>query len=131
MWEALEFQDENFLWTCIAFMGGISGNQQAPCGAVSASAVLLGLMHRCPLGEKQAAKQARLNIRQYADGLVTNFEDKFGSIVCRDLVGVNFKEPGGYQRFLESGIWREKCEMYVAFVIEKLYAMDEKRPTTS
>jgi len=128
MWEALELQDENLLWTCIAFFGGLAGNQQAPCGAVLASAVLLGLMHRCPLSEKQAAKQARLNIRQDADELVTSFEYKFGSIVCRDLVGVNFKEPGGYQRFLGSGIWREKCEKYVAFVIEKLYELDEKRP---
>ena len=55
MWETYELGNEDLLWSCIAFNGGIGGQQQAPCGAVSAAAVCLGLRHSCPLTEKQQA----------------------------------------------------------------------------
>ena len=115
------------LWSCTAFNGGIGGQQQAPCGAVSASTVCLGLRHRCSLAEKERAKQARLDARQDASELVRSFTEKFGTIICRDLVGLDFSKEGAYRQFLESGIWKEKCDNYVQFVIEKLYELDERR----
>jgi len=126
MWEAYELGDEDLLWSGVAFNGGIGGQQQAPCGAVSASAVCLGLHHRCSLAEKEKAQQARLDARQGASELVRSFDEKFGSIICRELLGLDFSQPGAYQQFLESGIWKEKCENYVQFAIEKLYELDER-----
>jgi glutaredoxin 3 len=127
MWEAYGLGNEDFLWSCIAFTGGIGGQQQAPCGAIPAGAVCLGLHHRCSLEDKQKAKQSRLNARQDASELVKSFVQKFGTITCLDLVGTDFSKPGGYQQFLESGAWQEKCNSYVQFVIEKLYELDEKQ----
>jgi C_GCAxxG_C_C family probable redox protein len=127
MWEAYGLGNEDLLWSCIALNGGIGGQQQAPCGAIPAGAVCLGLHHRCPLEEKQKAKQARLNARRDASELVKSFTEKFGSISCLDLVGIDFSKPGAYQEFLESGVWKEKCNNYVQFIIEKLYELDEKR----
>ena len=127
MWETYQLGDEDMLWSCTAFNGGIGGQQQAPCGAVSASTVCLGLRHRCSLAEKEKAKQARLDARQDASELVRSFTEKFGTIICRDLVGLDFSKPGAYRQFLESGIWKEKCDNYVQFVIEKLYELDERR----
>jgi glutaredoxin 3 len=127
MWEAYGLGNEDLLWSCTAFNAGIGGQQQAPCGAISAGAVCLGLHHRCSPKEKQKAKQARLDARQDASELVRSFAERFGTIICLDLVGINFSKPGEYQQFLESGIWKEKCDSYVQFVIEKLYELDEKR----
>jgi C_GCAxxG_C_C family probable redox protein len=127
MWESYGLENEDILWTCIAFNGGIAGQQAAPCGAVSASIVCLGLRHSCPLVEKQRAKQERLDAREDAGELVKSFTEKFGAITCRDLVGLDFSKPEVYRQFLESGIWKDKCEKYVQFVIEKLYELDEKR----
>ena len=127
MWEAYGLGNEDLLWSCIAFNAGIGGQQQAPCGAVTAGAVCLGLRHRCSSEEKQKAKQARLDARQDAHELVRDFTQRFGTIICLDLVGTDFSKPGGYQQFLESGAWKEKCDSYVQFVIEKLYELDEKR----
>jgi C_GCAxxG_C_C family probable redox protein len=126
MWETYELGNEDLLWSGIAFNGGIGGQQQAPCGAVSTAAICLGLRHRSYATDKQKAKQARLDARQHAGELIKSFIEKFGSIVCLDLVGIDFSEPGGYQRFQESGIWQEKCDHYVQFVIEKLYELDTK-----
>lgn len=127
MWEAYELGNEDFLWSCIAFTGGIAGQQQAPCGAISASVVCLGLHHRCSLADKQRAKQSRLDARQDANKLVGAFTEKFGSIICRDLVGLDFSKPEEYRQFQELNIAKEKCDKFVQFVIEKLYEFDEKQ----
>ncbi|HIE17939.1 MAG TPA: hypothetical protein EYP71_07075 [Dehalococcoidia bacterium] len=126
MWETYGLGNEELLWTGIAFTGGIGGQQQAPCGALSAAVICLGLRHRPPPGDKQKAKQARHTARQDAAEVVRSFTEKFGTINCLDLVGIDFSKPGGYQEFLESGIWKEKCDHYVQFIIEKLYEMDER-----
>ena len=130
MWEAYELGNEDLLWAGTAFNGGIGGQQQAPCGAIPSGAVCLGLRHRCPPEDKQKAKQARLDARQDASELVSSFAKKFGAINCIDLLGIDFSNPGGYQKFQESGISKDKCDNYVQFVIEKLYELDERRRVT-
>jgi C_GCAxxG_C_C family probable redox protein len=127
MWEAYGLENEDILWTCVAFLGGVAGEQSGPCGAVSASAVCLGLRHRCPLADKQRAKHERFSARGEAGQLVQSFKERFGTIACLDLVGVDFSQPGEYHRFQEEDIWKDKCHRYVEFVIEKLYELDEKR----
>jgi C_GCAxxG_C_C family probable redox protein len=126
MWEAYGLENKDLLWSGIAFNGGIGGQQQAPCGAISAAAICLGLRHSNYATDKQKTKQARLNARQQANELIGSFSQKFGSIACLDLVGIDFSEPGSYQRFLESGVWQEKCDNFVQFAIETLYELDTK-----
>jgi len=127
MWEAYELGNEDLLWSAVAFNGGIGGQQQAPCGAVSASAVCLGLRHRCSLADKDRANEARLAARREASEVVRSFAQEFGSIICRDLLGLDLSNPEERRQFAESGIWREKCDKYVQFVIGKLYELDERR----
>ncbi len=126
MWEAYELDNEDMLWAGTAFSGGIGGQQQAPCGAVSSSAVCLGLRHRCPLAEKDRAEQARLDARQDASELVRSFTEKFGTIICRDLLGLDLSNPEARRHFIESGIWKEKCDNYILFALEKLYELDDR-----
>ena len=126
MWETYELGDEDMLWACITFIGGIGGQQQAPCGAVSASAVCLGLRHRCSLSDKQRAKQARNEARQQASELVSSFVEKFGTITCRDLIGLDLSTPEAQKFFAESGITKDKCDKFVQFAIEKLYEFDRE-----
>jgi len=129
MWEVYGLDNEDFLWSCIAFMGGISGQQQAPCGAVSASAVCLGLRHRCSLSDKEKAKASRTVIRYNASRLVRDFQERFGDITCAGLLGIDFTKPGAYQVFRESGVWKEKCNRYIEFIVEKLYELEDGKGT--
>ena len=126
MWEAYDLGNEDTLWAGTTFLGGIGGQQQAPCGVVSAAAVCLGLLNRCPLDDEQKTQQARNKARQDAGEIVTSFRERFGTIFCRDLVGLDFSQPGAYRQFLQSGIWKEKCDHYVQFTIEKLYELDAR-----
>ncbi|MBI5063437.1 MAG: C_GCAxxG_C_C family protein [Desulfatitalea sp.] len=129
MWQAYGMENEDFLWAGIPFLSGISGQQQAPCGAVSAAAVALGLRHRCSLNDKRADKQAREAIRVSSSRLVKEFAQQFGTITCRELLAIDFSKEGEYKRFRESGIWKEKCERYVQYVIERLYAFEDEPGT--
>lgn len=129
MWDVYDLGNEDFLWSCIAFMGGISGEQQAPCGAVSASAVCLGLRHRCSLSDKEKAKQSRTIVRNNSSKLVRDFQEKFGDITCAGLLGIDFSKPDAYQEFRESGVWKDKCNKYIEFIVEKLYEFEDGKGT--
>ena len=127
MWEAYDLGNEDFLWAGVPFLGGIGGYQNAPCGVVSAAAVLIGLRHRCPLSDKERAKQARHAVRTSSANIVTEFNRQFGDITCRGLIGMDFSKPGEYLKFLDSGVWKDKCVKYVEFMIEKLYALEDRQ----
>ena len=127
MWEAYDLGNEDFLWAGIPFLGGIGGFQNAPCGVVSASALCLGLRHRCSLSDKEKTKQARHAIRALSAKIVTEFNQHFGDINCLGLIKMDFSKPGEYQKFLESGIWKDKCVKYVEFMIDKLYELETDR----
>ena len=125
MWEAYDMQDESYLWAGIPFMGGISGENKATCGAVSAAALAIGLHHRCSLEDKKEAKEARNKIRDLSKNLVKEFREKFGHVTCQELLGIDFLKPGAYLKFRASGVAEKKCIPYVNFLIEKLYAIEK------
>ena len=123
MWEAEELGPEEVLWSSTAFNGGIAGQQKAPCGAVSAAAVCLGLRHRCPTDDSERANQAREAARRDANLYVRRFLDEFGAVACGELLGFDFGNAEAAQRFREAEMWREKCDNYVKFAIRELYAL--------
>ena len=108
-------------------MGGIAGQQQAPCGVVSASAIVLGLKYRCSIADEEKAKSARGKSRAEAQELVKRFTDTFDAISCDKLVGVDFSDPDEAKRFNDSGGFRNKCDKFVTFVIEKLYDFEQRK----
>ena len=126
MWEAYGLDNEDLLWSGTAFFGGIAGYQKAPCGAISASAICLGLRHICSLDDEEKAKQAREDARQKAGELVQSFTEKFDSIICQELLGVDLSDPEAARQFFESGMGEKKCNTYVQWVVEKLYELDEQ-----
>ena len=123
MWESEGLGNEDSLWASINFYGGISGQQEAPCGVVSSAAVCLGLRYRCPVEDKERAKQARINTRRDASEFVQGFKENFGDITCLGLLGVSFSDTERYQKLRESGAQQGKCDSYLIYAIEKLYEL--------
>jgi C_GCAxxG_C_C family probable redox protein len=124
MWEATELGNEELLWAATTFNGGIAGQQEAVCGTVSASAVYLGLRYRCSVVDKQLADVARRTARKDARKLVDSFKDYFGTIICKQLLAVDFSDTEKVQRFRDSGEWQQKCNMFAQFIITKLYELE-------
>ncbi|OGO00656.1 MAG: hypothetical protein A2Y58_05180 [Chloroflexi bacterium RBG_13_51_52] len=127
MWEAYGLKNRDFLWAGTTFRGGIAGQQQAPCGAVSASALALGFRHRRSTADKEKAEKARSAAYEDAAELVKSFEEKFGAITCIGLLGVDFRDEEAMKQAKESKILEKKCHAQVQFAIEKLYEIEKRR----
>ena len=127
MWETYGLEDEDLLWPSAALFGGIAGQQQATCGAASSSAVCLGIRLRQPLNDEAAVKQARLDIEREAAEFVRDFSNRFGTLVCRDLVGLDLSDPDVRRRFLSQNLGKDTCDRFVSFAVEKLYELEKKR----
>ncbi len=120
-------KNKDFLWAGTAFQGGIAGEQQAPCGAISGATIALGLRHRTDTDDKDKARKARNNAREEAAELVRSFEKKFGTITCVGLLGVYFKDEEAVKQAREAGLFEGKCDNYAQFVVEKLYELEGRR----
>ncbi len=72
-------------------------------------------------------KQARLDIEREAAELVRDFTKRFGTLVCRDLVGLDLSDPEVRRRFQAQNLSKDTCDKFVSLVIEKLYQLEEKR----
>lgn len=127
MWEAYGLENEDFLWASAAFRGGIAGHQQATCGAVGSAAVCLGLRHRGPLSDREKAEPVLEEVNREVGEVVRSFADKYGSVNCIELVGVDLSDEASRDRARESGLFEEKCHKYVQYVVEKLYELEDKR----
>jgi hypothetical protein len=119
--------DENLFWAGFALYGGIAGQQRATCGAVAASAVYLGLRHRMPLTDKEKVAKERKIIEKEANGLAKEFIEQFGSTLCIELVKLDLSIPGNWKKYEDENISARTCDLFVGFVIEKIYKLEEGR----
>jgi hypothetical protein len=127
MWETYGFDNEDLLWPSTALFGGIAGQQQATCGAATSGAVCLGLRLRQPLADEPAVKRARSDIEREAAGMAREFTQRFGTLVCRDLVGLDLSDPEVRRRFQTQNLSKDTCDRFVSFVIDKLYQLEATR----
>ena len=98
------------------FGGGITRMGQV-CGALSGSAISLGLRDRClGLSWPDGASPDTEKLQQ----LFRQFEAEFGALTCRELVGYVTDTPEGYDTFRAGGKY-VSCEGYVSWACDHLY----------
>lgn len=128
MHKAYGLDDDAMLWAGTTFFGGISGHQDGVCGAVSGIGIALGLRYRENSGDSEKAQQARETAIQKTGEIVRQFKKRFGTIVCIDLVGVDFSDPEAAKRHFENppcGI-TDTCSDFVKFAVETMIELDEQ-----
>jgi len=77
--------DEKTVFQMIEGFGAGMGCMDGPCGAVSAAVLLAGLKSSDGQLETPASKGKTY---QYTKKIVSDFEEKCGSLVCKELKGV-------------------------------------------
>ncbi len=93
------------------FGGGIAGSK-GTCGAVTAMVMLVGLENADGNVQRPATKQQTYKI---AKGLMDQFEEKNGSIICRELKGI---ETGEILRSCD-GCINDAIEIFCKYIDEK------------
>lgn len=109
-----------------AYGGGIARSGDT-CGAVSGALMVIGLAHGKAAPGDEAAKE-----RTYAltRELWKRFRTRQGSLLCKELIGVDIGTPEGHRSALESGVFREKCPVFVRCAAEILGDLLDCRQST-
>jgi C_GCAxxG_C_C family probable redox protein len=100
----------------MALNGGVASGG-GPCGAVSGAALAVGLLAGRRIDDHRAAKSAA---RDLIAGLMDDFREAYGSVDCRDLIGIDLRAPGAHGAFLRSLAWRDRCMPQIEFAITRL-----------
>lgn len=99
-----------------AFGAGIAYSQQT-CGAVAGAIMVLGLYN----GTKQPELRVRTTESYNAAKVFLNkFAAKNGTVNCRELLGVDITSQKGLEHARESGIFLNRCTVFISDAIEIL-----------
>jgi C_GCAxxG_C_C family probable redox protein len=99
-----------------AFGGGISrmGNI---CGAVTGAFMVTGLKYGSVRPDDIAAKDKNYEMgREFAH----RFQSRHGSILCRELLGIDISNPEGHLLAKKKGLFTSLCPLFVKGSVEIL-----------
>ena len=100
--------------------GGGMGRMAGTCGAVTGAYMVIGLVHSMTKkGDLQQKELSYETIREFAE----KFKGRNGTLVCRELMGVDVSTPEGFAESKEKKIARTVCPKYVRDAAEILEEM--------
>ena len=100
----------------VAYSGGI-------CGALSGAALAIGMLAGQRIDDHKRAKRVARGI---IARLMDEFQEAYGSVDCRDLIGQDIRDEAEHRSFIESGIWRTRCMGQIEFSIKKLAVLGDE-----
>ena len=100
-----------------AGLGGGIGGKQYVCGSLNAGAIVLSTYLGNETSKDSDLKENTAGrVRQFVD----EFERKFGSAQCLDLVGVDINTEEGQKMAEEADIYRKTCDSCIEYVCHHL-----------
>lgn len=110
----LGFDEKTARKIAAGFGGGMFNGER--CGAVTGALMGLGLAygHSC---KEDKPDEAKLHEKRVA--LENKFKERYGSLLCADIIGANIGTEEGMKRFKEENLAKD-CPTLTAFVCELL-----------
>jgi C_GCAxxG_C_C family probable redox protein len=114
--EAFGLDREKALQIAQPFGGGIA-RTGSTCGAVTGALLVIGLKHgRKRLEEDEAKEKTYALVHEF----IRRFRAAQGSIICRELIGLDLSTPEGHSEAQRRGVFSELCSKYVAQAVTLL-----------
>jgi C_GCAxxG_C_C family probable redox protein len=102
--------------TVARYLGGGIGGMGGTCGAITGTAVALGLRdHYTAAGDPELVPSTQAALKE----LIRAFEQEFGASTCRQLTGHDMSTPEGMEAFRASEA-HDRCPIYVAWMCDRL-----------
>jgi C_GCAxxG_C_C family probable redox protein len=79
------------------------------CGAVTGAMMILGFK----VQEAATEKETRYRVYDLNKELVRLFEQKHGTIICKDLLGVDVGTPEGRDKAGKDNLFRTLCPAFI------------------
>jgi C_GCAxxG_C_C family probable redox protein len=95
------------------FGGGI-GRMGETCGAVSGALMALGLQ----FGFSEPDPQAKERVYALAREFMRRFQERYGAVACKVLIGVELSTPEGLKKAREQDVFNKKCSQFIAGAVE-------------
>ncbi len=119
--EAYNLPDPANSSAAMALNGGVAYSGSV-CGAISGAALAVGMLAEQRILDHKLAKRIA---RRIITCLMDQFQAKFQSTNCRDLIQMDIRDERQHQHFIESGIWRTRCIQQIEFAILQLFDLRE------
>lgn len=108
--------------TALLLAGGFGsgmGRLCQVCGALTGGFMVLGLRHgRWQEGPEHS--QDTEETYRLVRLLAARFEERNGSLLCRELLGLDLNDPVQRQKAIDEGIFKTRCAGYVRDVVDML-----------
>lgn len=98
------------------FGGGIAKLGEV-CGAVSGALMVIGLQYGSVNIENPELKEKPYQVTRE---FVEKFKKKNGSLLCRNLIGIDISTPEGIEKAREESVFQEICPRFVQDAVEIL-----------
>ncbi|MFQ6064589.1 MAG: C-GCAxxG-C-C family protein [Candidatus Bathyarchaeia archaeon] len=111
---------------CVAtgFGAGI-GRQGGTCGALSGVVLALGLMAK---HDKAEDFDTKYKVYDMVERLIEDFEGKFGSSFCRDLIGLDMRVKEDRLSYRSQRVYDKVCSRFVRWCVDRgAQLMDQLR----
>ncbi len=92
-----------------AFGGGVARTGQT-CGAVNGALMVIGLAHGAAAAEDHAGREKTYAVTRE---LWSRFQERHGSLACRELLGVDIGTPEGRAAAMRDGLFSTRCPAFV------------------
>jgi C_GCAxxG_C_C family probable redox protein len=99
-----------------AFGGGMA-RMGLTCGAVTGAMLAIGLKYGRTRPEDEEAREKTYGL---VHEFIRRFRDRHGSIVCRELIGVDLSSAQGHKQGEERGVFQDLCPKFVSDAVEIL-----------
>ena len=90
------------------------------CGAVTGAFMVIGLSIRQPKDEKDARFKAYDLVKRFKN----RFEARHGTILCKDLLGVDVGTSEGQEKAVKENLYRTLCPDFVKTAAEVLVDLE-------
>jgi len=111
--EGLNFDKEQATKMATPFGGGMSRFGMI-CGTLVGGAMAIGT---CFGRTKAEEKDKREKTYSKVQGLLRGFEKEYGTLQCRELIGLNLLDPADQKKFQELKL-TERCAGFAASAVE-------------
>jgi len=103
------------------FGGGI-GRCGSVCGALAGGIMSIGIKY----GTNEPSAEKRQKCYDLAKKLYKQFEQQYGSVLCRELIGYDLSNPEGLKSARKTKVFEEKCSGFIRAVVNILVNLDER-----
>ncbi|HAL61822.1 MAG TPA: hypothetical protein DCP08_05375 [Chloroflexi bacterium] len=111
--ESLGVESELIPRIATGFHGGVGGSHRWTCGTLSGGVIAAGIA----FGREKPGESAK-RVDTFVQQLLGDFEERFGSVSCYELVGIPYEEEEWSEKWQAMNM-RDRCLHFVRFVVER------------